>query len=110
VSVPEDRLSPLRSLCESVQALQEGGLQYIFFKNLRIRVAGATHVVDALLCPMANTGYLTRLFLSAAFPQKGANWSVHQILGRAWHTWSWNGVPADLPLLQMLMCHLDALE
>jgi hypothetical protein len=110
VSIPADRLSPLQPLCESAQALQEGGHTYIYLKNLRIRIAGINHVVDALLCPMANTGYVTRLFLSVAFPQKGVNWSVHQILGRAWHTWSWNGVPADLPLLQMLMCHLDALK
>jgi hypothetical protein len=110
VTISEDRLSPLRSLCESAQVLQEGGHEYIYLKNLRIRVAGETHVVEAVLCPSANNGYLTRLFLSVAFPKKGANWSVHQILGRVWHTWSWNGVPADLPLLQMLLCHLDALE
>lgn len=110
MTIADDRLSPLRGLCASVQALQEGGLDYIYLKNLSVRVAGAVHVVDALLCPTGNGGYLTRLFLSAAFPQRGANWSVHQILGRPWHTWSWNGVPADLPLLQMLMCHLDALK
>jgi hypothetical protein len=110
VTLPVDRLSPLQCLCETARALQEGGLDYIHLKNLKIRVAGQNYEVDALLCPMANTGYTTRLFLSQSFPQKGANWSVHQILGRAWHTWSWNNVPADLPLLQMLVCHLDALE
>ena len=107
---PAEQLEHLKGLCESVRVVQEGGTSYVHLEKLRFRVGGANQVSDAILCPTAHSGYLTRLFLSAPFPSKGANWSVHQVLGRPWHTWSWQGVPADLPLLQMLLCHLDALK
>jgi hypothetical protein len=108
--MPVSRSQALAGLCESVQEFQEGGVTYVYLANLKIRVGGTAFVVDALLCPTTYAGYFTRLFLSQAFPQKGANWTVHQILGRTWHSWSWQGVPADLPLQQMLLCHLDALK
>lgn len=107
MSVAAEQLQPL---CEAVQVLKEGPYEYVYLMKLKVRVAGINHVVDAILCPAAHSGYTTRLFLSQAFPARGANWSVHQILGRAWHTWSWQGVPAELPVAQMLLCHLDALK
>jgi hypothetical protein len=110
VTIAAEQLQSLSGLCESLQVVQEGGNEYICLMKLKIRVGDSNHVVDAILCPGLHTGYLTRLFLSQPFPNKGANWSIHQILGRPWHSWSWQGVPADLPLLRMLLCHLDALK
>lgn len=110
MTISADQLQPLQSLCDGVHVLPEGPYEYIHFMKLKVRVAGANHIVDAILCPAAHSGYTTRLFLSQSFPGRGANWSVHQILGRQWHTWSWQGVPASLPLPQMLLCHLDALK
>lgn len=110
MSVTPEQLHPMSSICESAELFSESAQEYVFLRKLRIRVGTENYVVDALLSPTSHTGYTTRLFLSQAFPNKGANWSVHQILGRAWHTWSWQGVPTDIPLIQMLLSHLDALK
>ena len=105
-----DQLASLQDLCEHAQVLQEGGHPYVYLSKLKIRIAEAYHIVDAILSPIPHTGYTTRLFLSQPFPSKASNWSAHQILGRAWHSWSWQGVPAELPWVQMVLCHLDALK
>jgi hypothetical protein len=67
-------------------------------------------IVEALLCLAGRDGYPTRLFLSRQVVGKGANWSVHRILDKAWHTWSWKDVPADLRPLEILTSHLDGLR
>ena len=108
--IAPEQLEPMGSVCTRAQVMNEGGLELIFLEQLKIRIGGAVVIVDALLCPGPHSGYRTRLFLSQPFPQKAGNWTVHQLLARTWHTWSWQGVPADQPLLQMLMCHLDALR
>lgn len=110
MTIAADQLEALQAFCAGVQVLREGSHEFVHLIKLQICVGGTNHVVDAILCPASHSGYTTRLFLSQAFPGKGANWSVHQILGQAWHTWSWQGVPASMTLLQILMCHLDALE
>jgi hypothetical protein len=106
---PQD-VEQFKGVCENLEVLQEGGAEYVFLKRLKIRVGADNHVVDALLSLGPHTGYSTRLFLSQPFPAKAGNWTTHQILGRSWHTWSWQGVPADLPPMQILLCHLDALK
>lgn len=110
MTIPAEQLRALEGLCESAQTMNEGAQEIVYLAKLKIRVGGAYHVVDAILWPGQHAGYTTRLFLSQPFRGKAANWTVHQILGRPWHSWSWQGVPADLPLLQMLLCHLDALK
>ncbi len=92
--------------------MTEGGKEYILLPNLKFTSDGAEVVLDALLRPGEHSGYPTRLFLARAFPSKGqgAGWSVHTILGRTWHSWSWNGVPSDLPLPQILLGHLWVLR
>ncbi len=108
--ITPEQLASLNTVCAGTQTMTEAGIDLIVLDKLRVRVNGQVHELDAVLCPGAHSGYTTRLFLSQAFPQKGNNWTVHQLLGRQWHTSSWQGVPADLPLLQMLMCHLDVLR
>ena len=108
--IAPDQLSSLSAVCTQALVMAEAGAEVVYLEKLKVRVNGQTHELDAVLCAGAHSGYTTRLFLSQSFPQKANNWSVHQLLGRQWHTWSWQGVPAELPLLQMLMCHLDALR
>jgi hypothetical protein len=108
--ITPEQLASLSPVCAQAQVMAEAGTDFVVLSKLRVRVNGQVHELDAVLCPAAHSGYATRLFLSQAFPQKGNNWTVHQLLGRKWHTWSWQGVPADLPLVQILMCHLDALR
>lgn len=104
------QLQEFAGVCESAQLMRDGTHDYIYLKRLRVRVGGDNHVVDALLSPTTHSGYTTRLFLSQPFPGKAANWTMHQILGRSWHTWSWQGVPSELPAIRILLCHLDALK
>jgi len=108
--ITPEHLVPLGAVCARAQVMNEAGIEMVALEGLKLRSDSAVHVVDALLCPSMHSGYQTRLFLSQPFPQKCNNWSIHQFLGRAWHSWSWQGVPADLPLLEMLMCHLDPLR
>jgi len=108
--ITSEQVASLSEVCAQAQVMTEAGMDLVFMNKLRVRVSGQVHELDAVLCPGGHSGYTTRLFLSQPFPQKASNWSVHQLLGRQWHTWSWQGVPPDQPLLQMLMCHLDALR
>jgi hypothetical protein len=103
-------METLRALCEKPAAMTEGGTRYIYLPQLKFVAAGIQRESDALLCPGPHNGYTTRLFLSAPIPERGANWSQWQIFGRTWHTWSWQNVPANLPMIQMLLEHLRALR
>ena len=110
MSITTEQLQALKELCATAQLHREGAQEIVHLAQLKVRVGAGAHIVDAILWPAQHAGYTSRLFLSRPFPEKAANWTVHQILGRPWHSWSWQGVPADLPPLQMLLCHLDALK
>ena len=110
MSISPVHLQQLADICEGAEVLNEGTQEYVYLKQLKVRVGVDNYIVDALLSATAHTGYTTRLFLSQSFPGKSANWTIHSILGRPWHTWSWQGVPADLTPMQILLCHLDALK
>lgn len=104
------QLSTLSDLCVGPQVVTEVGTEYVLLPKLRFESSGQAQEMDALLCPSQSGGYQTRLFLSAPLSQRGANWTTHYLCGRAWHTWSWNGVPASLTLPQILLAHLGALR
>lgn len=103
-------LSSLRAICSEPVEMMEGGARYILLPQLKFIAADSQRVLDGLLCPGPHNGYTSRLFLSAPIPERGANWSQWQILGRTWHTWSWQNVPAELPLIQLILEHLRALR
>ena len=104
------QLETLRPFSATAAAMSEAGIEYVYLPGLKVTVAGVVRELDALLCPMQHGGYTTRLFLSAPFPERGQNWTASTILGRSWHTCSWNNVPASLPPLQILRAHLEALR
>ena len=105
-------LTALRKLCPAAELWSEGGRPVVFLPGLRIYVRGGrTEVRDALLCPWEHSGgYSTRLFLSAAIDgvPEAKNWTSHNLQGRPWTVCSWNGVPADLPWIEILANHLRA--
>lgn len=103
-------LEPLFAICANPAEMAEGGVSYIYLPELKILAAGTERVLDALLRPGPHNGYTSRLFLSIQVPERGANWTQWQIFGRTWHTWSWQNVPAELPLIQMVLEHLRALR
>ena len=100
-------LSELREICPSTDELTEGGQNFVDLPSLRIPVGGEIIIRDALLSLGAHTGYTSRLYLSAPIPGRGANWTAHTVLGRCWHTPSWNNVMPGRPI-EMLLQHLRA--
>jgi hypothetical protein len=103
---PNDEVEELRALTPGAMAMPEGGVEYFLLPG--IKVPGLAGLVDALLCPQQHSGYTTRLFLSSVVPGKGQNWRPHTILSRQWHACSWNDVPANQRLAEILAQHLRA--
>ena len=104
------KLDVLKALSPGVCAMSEAGIDYVFLPGLKVTTGLETRTVDGLLCPMHHSGYSTRLFLSEPIPSRGQNWTMHTILSRSWHTWSWNHVPCSLGLAQIVSAHLRALR
>ena len=108
MSRPAHELEELKQICPGAQEMIEAGTTFFFLPDLKHPCAPGS--LQALLCPEAHSGYSTRLFLSAAIPGRGNNWSTHTILGRTWYTWSWNNVSAHQRLAEILAQHLRALR
>ena len=110
MTVSEEDLKEIRELCPGAEFMTEGGVAYIFLPGLKIPVGDTeTLIRDGLLCLQSHSNYPTRLFLSEPIPGKGANWKVHRILERTWHTWSWKDVVPDRPAV-VLAQHLRAFQ
>ncbi len=105
--VAVDALEEIASVFAGARVVEEGGCTYVHLPRLNLPDGGDA---EALLCLSGRDGYPTRLFLSRAVAGKGNNWSVHRILDKPWHTWSWNNVPADLRPIEILMSHVGALR
>lgn len=110
MTVSDPDLAEIRDICPGATLFPEGGITYIHLPGLKIPISETeTLIRDGLLCLQMHSGYPTRLFLSESIPGKGSNWTVHRILERNWHTWSWNQVPPDRPAA-VLAQHLRALR
>jgi hypothetical protein len=107
MSIPSEAMDELREVCAGAQEMPEGEITYVSLPGLKI---SEHEILNGLLCPQQHGGYTTRLFLSKPIHEKGANWSVHTILSRTWHTWSWNNVPANQRPVEILAQHLRALR
>lgn len=103
-------MAELQVICTDASEMTEAGLAFVFLPKLKLPQGCSPAEVDGLLCLCARDGYPTRLFLSEPVSGKGSNWTTHRILDRAWHTWSWKGVSADLRPTQILLGHLAALR
>lgn len=103
------QLARLRALCPEAELWNEAGSPLVFLPQLRVESAGAVHTVDALLCPRARDGYETRLFFSKQLPRQ-RNWSRHALMTRPWFAFSWQGIAANQPWLDILGSHLEAVK
>jgi hypothetical protein len=104
-------LADLRAVCPGAELMQERGVTYIHIPVLRLPPGCVPAEVEALLRPGPGPdGYTTRLFFSHPFPSRGQNWTTHRILDKPWHTFSFNNVPADSRLVEMLINHLSVLR
>jgi hypothetical protein len=110
VTYSPESFAELRSHFPNATEHDEGGKRYIHLPSLTFESDGQQKTVTALLCPGEHSGYTTRLFLNRPFPNKVQNWTTHSILGKQWHTPSYNHVPASLPLMGILACHLRGLR
>jgi hypothetical protein len=103
-----DALAELREVCPGASLKTEAGQSFIDVPGLKIPVGAEIVVRDALLTLQARSGYTSRLFLSQPMaPPRTQNWTTHTVLGRAWHTPSWNNVAPGRPV-EMLLQHLYA--
>lgn len=105
-----EEFARLRRISHAAELWDEGGQPLVFLPDLKLQHGKAAETVDALLVPRAHSGYTTRLFFSRPFPDRGQNWTVHSIMGRAWHAMSFNEVPASLPWNAILASHLRPLK
>jgi hypothetical protein len=109
--ISEDHLAELRVVSPDAQVMREGDVTYIYLPVLKLPAGCSPPEVEGLLRPGPGPdGYTTRLFLSAAFPHKGQNWTEHRILDKTWHTYSFNNVPANLRPMEILANHLSVLR
>jgi hypothetical protein len=113
----DERLEAFRQVFPRACLKKDGPVKFIYIPELPVEVVEKTYVLDALLCPEHHSGYSTRLFLSERISERqssikgnAANWTTHGILGRQWHSWSWQNVAADQSLFSMLANHLAALR
>jgi hypothetical protein len=103
-----DALGELHQVCPGASLKTESGQSFIDLPGLKIPVGAEIVVRDALLTLQAHSGYTSRLFLSQPIATpRAANWTLHTVLGRAWHTPSWNNVAPGRPV-EMLLQHLKA--
>lgn len=106
--VTDAEICELQVVCPGARILaRDSTAAFIDLPDLRLP---AGSVVAGLLRLGGADGYSSRLFLSEAVPNKGANWSVHQLFGRTWHTWSWNNVDPGERVSLVLTDHLAALR
>jgi hypothetical protein len=85
----------------------EAGQTFVSLPGLKIPVGDTLLERHALLTLQEHSGYTSRLFLSEPIPGHGTGWTIHTVLGRAWHTPSWNNVMPGRPI-EMLLSHLRA--
>jgi hypothetical protein len=106
-----DELEELQAVCSSAKALTDGPLSLVHLAKLMLETGGQLiEMPEALLCLSGHQGYMTRLYLSQPAPKSGLNWQVETVLGRSWHTWSWQGIAQNQRPAQILAQHLKALR
>jgi hypothetical protein len=101
----ETDLAPLRAVYPDAEPMTEAGQEFVHLPRLVIESGGTTYTREAILSLKAHSGYTSRLLLSEPISGRGQNWSVQNVIGRNWHTPSWNNVAPGLPL-DMLLQHL----
>jgi hypothetical protein len=104
-------LASLRSLCPNAELMTEGGQTVVYLPAVQFQ-AGATRVTcNLLLWPDPRDGYLSRLFLSEQVTGSvGRAWTSFSLCGGTWWAVSWQGVPAELPWIEILANHLRAFQ
>lgn len=106
---PQDQIDELKQIAPILSFIEDGGHSYFLIKQFPLPEGCSPSEMDLLLCPLAHTGYNSRLFFAQAItgcPQRNWNGSL-RVLDKNWFAISWN-VPVDLRLAETLLVHLNA--
>ena len=103
-------MKTLRRVYPRAELIDEGDGPLVYLPAIKVQHGKETVVIDALLAPRLHSSYTTRLFFAQPFVNRGQNWTEHQIIGRPWHTMSYNDVPASLPWIEILANHLSQIR
>jgi hypothetical protein len=111
VNSSDSDLESLREISPQASLHHDGGVPCVLLPQTRLTCPSGILVMDTVLCPRGLSGYITRLLLERRIPEKGnLNWQQVMLLGRAWHTWSWNQVSPDQPWIRIFAEHARALR
>lgn len=105
------QLQTLRGLCPEAELMTEGGQTAVYLPGVQFQAGTARVTRDLLLWPGPRDNYLTRLFLSGQVSGSVSRaWTAFTLCGRSWWAVSWQGVPANLPWIEILANHLRAFQ
>jgi hypothetical protein len=104
-------LENLRVISPQASLTLEAGRPWVLLPDTNLQTPAGIEVMDTLLCPQGDGSYVTRLLLQRRIAGKdNLNWQQAIALGRQWHTWSWNHIPADQPWLKIFAEHARLLR
>ena len=104
-------LDGLREISPQAALHQDGGVPCVLLPQTHLTCPTGIVVMDTVLCPRGLSGYVTRLLLERKIPEKtNLNWQQVMVLGRAWHTWSWNQIFPEQPWIKIFAEHARILR
>lgn len=104
-------LEGLREISPQATQHNDGGIVAVLMPGMSLVTPSGTQVMDVVLCPKGMGGYVTRLLLARRIAEKATlNWQQVMLLGRMWHTWSWNQISPNQPWIRILAEHARLLR
>ena len=107
----ESELQSQRAIAERASVVQDGTILGVLLPGIHIQSPAGVEVMDAVLCPRGQGGYVTRLLLERRVQGRdNLNWQQVMAFGRNWQTWSWQNVPATQPWINIFAAHARVLR
>lgn len=107
----ESELQSLLVITERASVVQDGTILGVLMPGIRIQSPTGVEVMDAVLCPRGQGGYVTRLLLERRVQgRENLNWQQVMAFGRNWQTWSWQNVPAGQSWINVFAAHARVLR
>jgi hypothetical protein len=110
VNADEAQLETLRAISPQASLHRDANGLCVLMPKAKIQTGSGLVEMDVVLCPKGFPGYVTRLLLQQKVDKANLNWQQVMALGRNWHTWSWNAVPAEQPWLKIFAEHARQLR
>ncbi|MCU1295183.1 MAG: hypothetical protein JWP08_4033 [Bryobacterales bacterium] len=107
VRVEPSDLEEARIVAPGAEVVDDGGHTYVYMPQLKLPNGES---IEALLQLTGPDPYFTRLYLPKVIEGKGPNWTVHQLLNKTWHTWSWKDIQYNGRIVDVLRNHLEPLR